>query len=189
VRIWDWLGRRAPRENPRLREWKREWTAAAGSLDPASARRLKDRLDALGLPEDDVEIEREMLDALDDAAALSSEIARSGLPILETGHRVVGHDRCHFTAAASMPDEQGQPTGRLLLTSARAIFLGGANAVSTAWHMIDEASQDARDLVLVRTTHDRLYRFQCNSFSDALRGALIARELIRRKPRATGVRL
>jgi hypothetical protein len=123
-----------------LREWKREWTAAAGTLDTASARRLHDQLDAFALPEDDVEIEREMLDALNDAAALSSEIARSGLPAVETGHRVVGRDRCHFTAAASMPDEQGQPSGRLFYTSARAIFVGGPNAVSAAWHTIGEAA-------------------------------------------------
>jgi hypothetical protein len=189
VRLLDWLRRGAPREDPRLREWKREWAAAALTLEAAATRRLRELLNAFGLPEDDVEIEREMLDALDDAAALASEMARTGLPVIETGHRVVGHDRCHLTAPASMPDEPGQPTGRLLFTSARAIFVGGPNAVSSPWHMIGEARQNARDLVLVRTTRDRVYRFQCNSFSDALRAALIARELIRKRPGPAAVRL
>ena len=178
----DWFGRRAPREDPRLREWKREWAAAVVALNPASARGLRDRLNAFGLPEEDVEIEREMLDALEEATALSSEIARSGLPIMETGHRVVGQERCHFTTSASMPDESGQPTGRLLLTSGRAIFVGGPAAVSSAWHMIGEVRHVDRDLVLVRTTRDRVYRFRCNSFSDALRSALVAKELTRKRP-------
>jgi hypothetical protein len=182
VGLRDWFGRRAPREDPRLREWKREWSAAVVELDPAAARGLRERLNAFGLPEEDVEIEREMLDALEDAAGLSAEIARAGLPMVETGHRVVGRDRCHFTTSASMPDEIGQPAGRLLLTSGRAIFVGGPAAVSSAWHMIGEARHVDRDLVLVRTTRDRLYRFRCNSFSDALCGALIAGELIRKRP-------
>lgn len=181
--VWEWLRRkRAPQEDPRLTEWKRQWSAAVLSLDVASARALRTRLDALGLPEDDIEIEREMLDALDAAAALREAIRTSGLPVVETGHRVVGHDRCHFSAAATMIDEPGQPSGRLLLTSARAVFAGGPSAVSTAWHMVVEARHLERNLVLVRNGRDRIYRFQCNSYGDALRASLIAGELIRKKP-------
>jgi hypothetical protein len=101
--------------------------------------------------------------------------------VVETGHRVVGRDRCHFTAAVSMPDEAAQPSGRLLLTSTRAIFVGGPHAVSAPWHMVVEARHADRDLLLVRTTRDRIYRFRCNSFGDTLRAALIARELIARR--------
>ena len=187
--LWNWLERGAPREDSRLTEWRRQWAAAAVTLDPAATERLKRLLDGFKLPDDDVEIEREMLDGLDEATALSAEIARAGLPIVETGHRVVAHDRCHFMAAASLPDEPGQPTGRLLLTNARAIFVGGPSAVSSPWHMIGEATQYDRDLVLVRTTRDRVYRFQCNSFGDALRATLIARALLRRKPATGGARL
>ena len=175
--LWNWFGRGAPREDPRIGEWKRDWAAAVLVLDPASVQGLRDRLNAFGLTDDDIEIEREMLDALEDAAALSAEIARSGLPVLETGHRVVGLERCHFSAVASMPDEAGQPSGRLLLTSGRAIFAGGSGAVSPAWHTLGEARHVDRDLLLIRTTKDRLYRFRCNSFSDAVRAWLIAREL------------
>jgi hypothetical protein len=81
-----------------------------------------------------------------------------------------------------MPDEAGQPAGRLLLTSGRAIFAGGSGAVSPAWHSLGEARYADRDLLLVRTTRDRVYRFRCNSFSDAMRAWLIARDLVRRKP-------
>jgi hypothetical protein len=178
VGFWKWPWRRTPSEDPRLSEWVRRWTAAAATLDPASAQQLRRELESFGLSDEDVEIEREMLDALEDGAALASELARSGLPALDTGHRVVGHDRCHFTAAVSMPDEASQPSGRLLLTNARAIFAGGAHAVSTPWHMIGEARHVDRDLVLVRTTRDRVSRFRCNSFSDVIRATLIARELI-----------
>jgi len=189
MRLWNWLRRGSPREDSRLPEWRRQWAAVAVTLDAGATEKLRRLLDGFNLPDDDVEIEREMLDGLDDATALTAEIARSGLPIVETGHRVVAHDRCHFMAASSMPDEPGQPTGRLLLTNARAIFVGGPSAVSSPWHMIGQASQSDRSLVLVRTTRDRVYRFQCNSFGDALRAALIARELIRRKPAARGARL
>jgi hypothetical protein len=177
--FWNWFGRRAPREDQRLREWKRDWNAAVMTPVSTSVEVLRARLDALGLAEDDAEIEREMLEGLEDAVALSAEIERSGLPSVDTGHRVIGHERCHFTAPAAMPDEPGQPTGRLLLTSGRAIFLGGAGAVSSAWHRIGEVRHADRDFLLVRTSRDRLYRFQCNSFSDALRATLIAKELIR----------
>ena len=186
--LWDWFGRGAPREDPRIREWKRDWAAAVMVLDPASAQELKDRLNGFGLAEDDIEIEREMLDALEDAAALSSEIGRSGLPVIETGHRVVGHERCHFSAVASMPDEAGQPPGRLLLTSGRAIFAGGSGAVSPAWHTIGEARHVDRDLLLVRTTKDRVYRFRCNSFGDAVRAWLIARHLAGLKAQGSRLR-
>ena len=102
--------------------------------------------------------------------ALASAVRAAGLPAVETGHRVVGSDRCHFTAPASMPDEASQPSGRLLLTSGRAIFVGGANGATAPWHSVGEALHLDRDLVLIRSDRDKLYRFRCNTFSDALRG-------------------
>jgi hypothetical protein len=133
-----------------------------------------------------VEIEREMLDALQDLAVLVASVRAAGLPVVETGHRVVGSDRCHFTAPASMPDEVSQPSGRLLLTSARAIFLGGAQGATAPWHSVGDALQLDRDLVLIRSDRDKLYRFRCNTFSDALRAAFLSRELMgarrRRQP-------
>jgi hypothetical protein len=85
-----------------------------------------------------------------------------------------------------MPDETSQPCGRLLLTSGRAIFVGGANGATVPWHSVVEAMQLDRDVVLIRGDREKLYRFRCNSFNDALRAAFLARELMaatrRRRP-------
>ena len=168
----------ASREDRRLAGWRKEWSAAAAAADTAQVGPLRARLEAFGLAEDDVEIEREMLEALQDLAELTAGVRATGLPVIETGHRVVGADRCHFTAPVSMPDEATQPSGRLLLTSARAIFVGGANGAAVPWHSVGEAVHVDRDLVLVRSGRDKLYRFRCNTFSDALRAAFLARELM-----------
>jgi hypothetical protein len=168
----------ASREHRRLAGWRKEWSAAVAAADTAQVVPLRARLDGFGLPEDDVEIEREMLDALQDLGELTAAVRAAGLPVVETGHRAVGTDRCHFTAPVSMPDEPAQPSGRLLLTSARAIFVGGANGAAAPWHSVGEALHVDRDVVLVRSDREKLYRFRCNTFSDALRAAFLARELM-----------
>jgi hypothetical protein len=121
-----------------------------------------------------------MLEALEHASALYESIAERGLPVLETGHRIVGSDTCHFLAPASMPDDAAQPSGRLLLTSARMIFAGGARAVTAPWHAITRPMHSERDLCLVRVDGSTLYRFRLNSYGDALCAAIVARHLVRR---------
>ena len=180
-------GRRASGEDRRLVDWRKAWSAAAESGDTVQLSPLRAQLDAMGFAEDDVEIEREMLDALQDLADLSTSVRAAGLPAIETGHRVVGSDRCHFTAPVSMPDEASEPSGRLLLTSGRAIFVGGSNGATVAWHSVGEVLHLDRDLVLIRGDRGKLYRFRCNTFSDALRGAFLARELMRARRRAPGL--
>jgi hypothetical protein len=80
-----------------------------------------------------------------------------------------------------MPDDPAQPTGRLLLTSARAVFAGGARTPAIAWHATREVIQSGRDLLFVyrNAQGDEGHRFRCNSFTDALCGAAIARHLMR----------
>ena len=146
--------------------------------DDRRAGALAAELDTWGQQEEDIEIEREMLDGLRELLELTKAVGRSGLPVFQTGHRVVGGEGCHFTAPASMPDVAGQPSGRLLLTGRRAIFVGGTRSVTVPWHAIGNASHVERDLVLVRADREELHRFRCNSFSDAFRGAFIARELV-----------
>ena len=185
--LFDWLkGRGAPLEDSRLRGWRDAWSqvAALAQHPHDQIPRLTAELDSFGLPEDDVEIEREMLDALRDREALLASVRTSGLPSVETGHRVVRGEPCHYSAPASMPEEVGQPSGRLLLTSNRAIFVGGANGMAAAWHTISEATHRERDVLLVRNGRDQVYRFRCNSYGDALRAAFIAGELLaaRRTP-------
>ena len=182
--VLGWFkGRRGSGEDRRLAQWRKAWSAAAAAGDTAQLLPLRAQLDAMGLTEDDVEIEREMLDALQDLAELTASVRAAGLPAVETGHRVVGSDRCHFTAPVSMPDESSQPSGRLLLTSGRAIFVGGVHGAAVPWHSVGEALHLDRDVILIRGDRDKLYRFRCNTFSDALRTAFLARELMRGRRR------
>jgi hypothetical protein len=183
--LFGWMKQRGgSRDDRALAAWRNLWHTAATAFDATQVEALRAGLTALERPAEEIEIEQEMLDALQDLGALSATIAASGLPAIQTGHRVVGLERCHFTAPASMPDAEAQPSGRLFLTSGRAIFAGGSGA-AVPWHQVAEARHLDRDLVLLRSDRDQLYRFRCNSFSDALRAAYIARELLaaRRRPR------
>lgn len=136
---------------------------------------------------DDLEIEEEMLDGLRQLLELERELRASHLPRVETSHRVVGSDRCHFSAPVSMPDDPAQPTGRLLLTSTRAVFAGGARTPALPWHATREVIQSGRDLMRVfrNAQGHEGHRFRCTSFTEALCGAAIARHLmIRSRPSA-----
>jgi hypothetical protein len=184
-----WLGwlksKSRVREAPGLREWRRQWRAACANAHQESVARLTASLNALALPEEDIEIEREMLAGLEHLVSLRATVAASDLPIVETGHRIVGTDVCHFSTPASMPDDPSQPSGRLILTNARAIFVGGARTVTIPWHAIAEVIDQDRDLVLVRRDRDTLHRIRCNVFDDVLSAAFVARTLAsqHRRPR------
>ena len=169
-----------------LSSWQHAWRAACAEPTAERAASLDAALQSLGLSEDDAEIEREMLEGLGQLVALSGAVSAGALPTIETGHRVVGADTCHFSAPASMPDEPSQPGGRLLLTSARAIFVGGAKASTVPWHAILEVIDQDRDVVLVRHDRATFYRFRCNVYSDALSAAFLARHLARRQRRSGG---
>jgi hypothetical protein len=179
--LFGWLrGRRGDENGTKLKAWRDRWHGAAVSPEASSVATLTSDLENLGLPEEEIEIEREMIDGLDQVVKLHAAVLADGLPVIETGHRVVGTDICHFSAPSSMPDDPAQPSGRLILTSARAIFTGGARAMTLPWHAVSEVVQQDRDLVLVRHDRDTLHRFRCNVFADALCAALLARTLSRR---------
>lgn len=181
MKLWRrLLGGREPLP-PDVAAWRQDWTKAAAQspLTTDVVERLRLRLDQLS-SSDDFEIELEMLDALERAAALHACLAERGLPVVETGHRVVGTDTCHFLAPASIPDDPAQPSGRLLLTNARIIFAGGARTVTAPWHAMTRPTQTERDLVLVRVDASAIHRFRLNSYGDALCAAIIARDLVRR---------
>jgi hypothetical protein len=164
--------RNAERE---VKEWQEAWAKAVASPDRNAVSELRGQLELLSAPDGDLEMEREMLEALEHVVEFAAAVAESGLPAIAPGHRVVGTDVCHFTAPVSMPDDPAQPSGRLLLTSARAIFVGGARGLAVAWHAVTLPTQAHRDLVLIRTDGTALYRFRCNSFDDAICAAFIAR--------------
>ena len=160
-----------------VKEWQEAWAKAVASPDRNAVGELRGRLELLSTPDGDLEIEREMLEALEHIVEFAEVVAESGLPAVATGHRVVGADVCHFTAPVSMPDDPALPSGRLLLTNARAIFVGGARGMAVAWHAITQPTQAHRDVILIRTDGTALYRFRCNSFGDAICAAFIARRL------------
>jgi len=184
--LLDWIkGRGESDQDRRLRHWRAAWRDASRNPGNGGVERLRSELDAMGLSEDDVEIEREMLEGLGRLSELTKLAEDGPLPAVETGHRAVGSDTCHFTAPASMPDEPSQPSGRLLLTSSRAIFLGGTGATA-GWHTLGEAMHADRDVLLVRHDKQRLYRFRCNTYGDAMEGAFLAARLIKRRRAAAG---
>jgi hypothetical protein len=146
----------------------------------AALERLRTALHVEPRHADDIEIEEEMLEGLERLIALTAELAGGRLPHLETAHRIVGADACHFSAPVSMPEDAAQPTGRLLLTGTRAVFAGGARPTTLAWHAAAEVVQAERDVLLIRSDRETAYRFRCNNYGDALTAAAIARHLAAR---------
>lgn len=179
-----WRGRNGRAEIARLDGWQKEWAAAVAAEDGGRIADLRRSLDGLGLTPDDMEIEMEMLEGLSELSAIAARLREGDLPVIETGHRVVGSDTCHFSAPASIPDDAAQPSGRMILTGNRAIFAGGGRATSIAWHKIAEILQTERDVLLVLHDRETAHRFRFNSFADALCGAALSRHLARRaRPR------
>jgi hypothetical protein len=177
--LFGWLkGSTAPANG--LRAWRREWAEAVTAPSAAALERLRSALHVRPPLADDIEIEEEMLEGLDRLIALTTDLADGRLPNIETTHRIVGSDVCHFSAPVSMPEDAAQPTGRLLLTGTRAVFAGGARPTTVAWHAAAEVVQADRDVLLIRSDRGTAYRFRCNNYGDALTAAAIARHLAAR---------
>lgn len=181
MRLRDWFGRNGGAPSRAAREWHAAWETALAELDAAAPERLDAWLKREPALADDAEVEEEMLDALRAALALDRDLAAARLPVIDTTHRAAAGERCHYSAPVSMPDDPAQPTGRLLLTSGRAAFAGGSRAPSLPWHAAREVVRAERDLIFVRAGAEAAdgYRFRCNTYVDAVRGAAIARHLTR----------
>jgi hypothetical protein len=175
--ILDWL---TGKNGGAARAWRDEWNRAVASPDAAAVASLEAALRTQPPVADDLELEEEMLEALRQLVCLARDLDASCLPVVETSHRLVGTDVCHFSAAVSVPDDPAQPTGRLLLTSRRAAFAGGGRVPALAWHAVRQVVQDGRDVLLVHLGGEEGVRFRCNSFTDAVCGAAIARFLVHR---------
>ncbi|HEX6462879.1 MAG TPA: hypothetical protein VFZ98_00445 [Vicinamibacterales bacterium] len=171
------------RKDGAVREWHRRWAAAVSAPDAGAVAELETALRRQPPIAEDLELEEEMLEALRQLIDLSRDLDAARLPVIETTHRVVGNDVCHFNAAVSVPDDPAQPTGRLLLTSRRAAFAGSGRVPPLAWHAVREVVQSGRDVLLV-ANGETVVRFRCNSFPDAVRGAAIARYLVRHSHRS-----
>lgn len=175
MRLFGWFRR----NSAAIRAWHEEWAEALRSPDAACLASLDAALRRQPPLSADLELEEEMLDALRQLVDLSRELEACRLPVVETSHRIVGVDVCHFSAAVSVPDDPAQPTGRLLLTSRRAAFAGGGRVPSLPWHAVREVVQNGRDMLIIRAGAEEGVRFRCNSFADAVCGAAIARHLTR----------
>ena len=175
-----WKARDGRKGATPLDAWRVEWAAAVAAEDGDRIAALRSSLSALGLNQDDLEIEMEMIEGLSELSAVASRLRVGELPVVETGHRVVGSDTCHFIAPASVPDDPSQAGGRVILTGPRAIFAGGGRATSIAWHSVTDVLQTERDLLLVLQGRETAHRFRFNSFADALCGAALSRHLARR---------
>jgi hypothetical protein len=176
--LLGWLKRPHAGKNHRIEAWRREWERAAETRDAAAVASLRAALDAQPPMAADIELEQEMLEGLERLVTLDEDLQAARLPLVDTTHRVVGTDACHYSAPVSMPEDSAQPSGRLLLTATRAVFVGGAKLTAVPWHMAARAIHGGRDVLLVRADGTAAYRFRCNSYADALCGAAIARHLI-----------
>ena len=178
--LFGWLTRKPGSDA--TRQWREAWRAAVAAPEADAIARLDAALHRQPPLADDLEIEEEMLDGLRQLLAIVQELEANRPPTIDTTHRVVGADRCHFSAPVSMPDDPTQPTGRLLLTSSRAVFAGGSRVPALPWHSLREVVQDGRDLLFVhnRPGAEDGQRFRCNSYGEALCGAAIARYMAQR---------
>jgi hypothetical protein len=174
--LFGWLkGNKKGPPSP-LDRWRAAWKAAVEGTDERDAE-LRTTLDSLAPGQPDVEIELEMLAALDQLRAAQRQVATGALPTVETGHRVVGAERCHFSAPASLPGDQAQTAGRVLLTGTKAIFVGGGRTSTCPWHLVHAVARIERDLLLARADGSDAAHFRFNSFGDALVSAFLAQQL------------
>lgn len=162
--MWRLFRGRKPALDPDLELWWRDADAVAMRPTGAGVTDLRPRLAA---DESERERQEEMLDGLD---ALCQS-AHTPLPQLDTQHRVIGQDACHFMAPASAPDH-GDAIGKLFLTSHRVIFAGGAS-ITWPWHRVRRISRHDREL-LFEGGETLALRLRCNSYADALVGLSIA---------------
>ncbi len=161
----------------RVRQFRAEVFAARSSPDETVLLGLGARVAELGLHEDDVALELEIVDGL--LAVIEMEKAASaGSPLeeIQTRHRALGGEVCRFVAPAFRPDEGGDAGGQLFFTDRRLVYLGSPS-VAVSWaHVIDVRDVD-RDL-LVRLRPGGVRTFRCNSYVDTLRGQYLATRLV-----------
>lgn len=101
-------------------------------------------------------------------------LAQSPIPVLDTQHRVIGTDTCHYMAPASLISEV-DAGGKVFVTSARIVFAAGT-AVSWAWHQISRVQRDERDLLIDLKGRPGV-RLRLNTYEGALVIAALAGRL------------
>ena len=175
--LFGWLRGQRNGSNRQRDEWRKAWAAAVEADDASRVEALRLQLEPLNTPGEDVEVELEMLDALERLGAIYGPSEAGTLPTVETQHRVLGGDVCHFTAPASLPDDPAQASGRVLFTATRTIFVGGAQKPSLPWHAVREVVRSDRDVLFVRPDGSASAHFRFNTYGDAVVAAFLARRL------------
>ncbi len=165
------LWRRRRSSPPPAAGW---WIDAEAAAEQPSAERLAAlRASPRRTATDPDEAERidEMLEGLERVLALSELAA---LPILETQHRVIGDDVCHFSAPASLRLDIDSP-GRVFATSRRLVFAGGS-VQAWPWHRVLRLVRSERVVTaLVAGAEPPVLVF--NSYGDALMMVRLATRL------------
>jgi hypothetical protein len=174
MKLFGWIRNRGRVDA--LAEWRNDWAARIVQGADGDAA-LRTRLEALAATEPDVEMELEMLDALDQLRTVQRDVAAGSLPVVETQHRVIGAETCHFSAPASMPGDHQQSAGRVLLTGSKAVFVGSGRSSGTAWHMVHAIARLDRDVLLTRPDTTPLAHFRFNTYADAVVCAFLAERL------------
>jgi len=179
--LFDSRRRAAARDlDRRVRAFRAEVLAARSSSDEDLLARLRDRPAALGLTEDDVALELEIVDGLLEVIALKKAAAEGApLPEIPTNHRALAGEVCRFEAPAFRPDSPNDPGGKLFFTDRRIVYLG-LPSLTISWAHVVEVRNADRDLI-VRVRPDTVRTFRCNSYVDTLRGAYLASRLLPRK--------
>lgn len=106
-------------------------------------------------------------------------LADAPLPVLETQHRVIGTDTCHYMAPASLID-QVDSGGKVFVTSARIIFAAGTVA-TWPWHQIARIERADRDLLIELKGRPGV-RLRLNTYEGALMIAALAGRLSANRP-------
>ena len=169
--IWRVFKKRAPDRDGL--EWWNAADAAAESPQPAAIEQLRSRDPAQST--DEVEQREEMIEGLDHLASIGSDPT---LPRVDTQHRVIGSDVCHFVAPATLVADVGTP-GKLFLTSNRLVFSGG-RVQAWPWHRLRDITRTGRELFVTIAGADAVVRLQCNTYGDAMVARHIALRILRR---------
>jgi hypothetical protein len=157
VKLW---GLRKP-QRPSTDAWWAAANAAAGSLTPDRLTDLRASATSTSDPDEAERIE-EMLDGLERLLELADD---APLPTLDTQHRVIGEDLCHFSAPASLRQETDVP-GRVFVTSRRLLF-AGTRVHAWPWHRVTRLVRTER-VVTVAVAGAEPPMLVCNSYGDAL---------------------
>lgn len=173
MKLFSWL-RGETRAHDKLAGWRQAWQRAIDTPTEGDLATLRRELEEATPADGDVEMELEMLEALEQLRQFQLQAASGSLPVIETQHRMVAAEACHFSAPASVADEGAQTSGRVLITPARVVFVGAGRTQVTAWHAVRDVVRLSRDVAFVRADRSVAAQFRFNTFGDAVVTAFLS---------------